>query len=148
MCERRERDVVHVRSIDGEDSLSVRFLLKGREHHLLRSKREPVGKALKRVVTTLSKTGKGKKKKPSLDSPEVANHVSVEAHIYTGELEDQREISAETTNREAWVTGNTFVVNDTIFAVALNTPAVKSLRLPGCILTGCAAVPLVLQAHT
>lgn len=146
-CERRERDFVHVRSIDGEESLSLRFVLKGREHHLLRSKREPVGKALKRVVTTLSKTGSktGKgKKKPLLEALDVTNHVSVEAHIYTSELEDKREISSETTNQEAWVSGNTFVVNDTIFAIALNTPAVKSLRLPGCILTGCAAVPLVL----
>lgn len=142
-CERRERDFVHVRSIDGEESLSLRFVLKGKEHHLLRSKREPVGKALKRVVTTLSKTGKGKKK-PLLDALDVTHRVSVEAHIYTSELEDKREISPETVNQEAWISGNTFVVNDAIFAISLNTPTVKSLRLPGCILTGCAAVPLVL----
>lgn len=136
----RGRDFVHVRSIDGEDSLSLRFLLKGREHHLLRSKREPVSKALKRIVTTLSKTGKGKKR----TALEATSHVSVEAHVYTSELEGKREISPETANQEAWVNGNTFVVNDTSFAIALNAPTVKSLRLPGCIMTGCAAVPLVL----
>ena len=136
--------VLGVRSVDGEDSLSLRFQLKGREHHFLRSKQEPVGKALKRIVTSLSKHDKGKKKNgASPDTLEFAKSVSMEAHIYTGGLEGKMEISPTTTNQEAWVSYNTFVVDDTTFAIALNTPTVKYLRLPGRVMTGCATVPLV-----
>ena len=142
MCERR--DTVQVRSVDGEDSLSLRFLLKGREYHLLRTKQEPVGKALKRIETTVSKNDKEKKKQKKKKSGGASNDspdfVSVEVHIYTSVSE---EICPETSNRDAWVSCNTFVVDGTSFAISLNTPAIKYLRLPGCIMAECAAVPLV-----
>ena len=137
MCDR-----VRVRSLVGDDSLTLHFQLKGREYRLLRTKQEPVGKALKRIATTLAKDDKKTKKKKKSATAAV-NQVLVEAHIYTKGLEGEQEISVETTNEEAWVSSNTFVVDSTRFAISVNAPTVKHLQLPGCVMTTCAAVPLV-----
>lgn len=142
MCDSRD-DTVQVRSVDGEDSLSLRFLLKGKQYHLLRDKQEPVSKALKRIVTNLSKNDKEKKKKKKRSggaSNDPQDFASVEVHIYTNGSE---EISPETANQDAWISSNTFVVNGTRFTISLNTPVIKHLRLPGCLMTECATVPLV-----
>ena len=138
-------DVVQVRSADGEDSLSLHFQLKGKEYHLLRPKQEPLSKTLKRMVVTMSKKDKEDKKKKksrgaAADSPDV---VSVEVHVYSSGVEGRREVAPETPNQEAWVSGNTFAVDSASYSIALNTPTVKHLRLPECIMTGCAVVPLV-----
>ena len=138
-------NVVQVRSVVGADSLSLRFRVKGREYRLLRDKQEPVGKALKRIVTNLSRNGKEKKKKrKSSVAPTEVGNVSVEAHLYCSGFEGGgEEISPETTNQEAWISSNTFTVNGTRYAISVNTPAVKHLQLPGCIMTTCAVVPTV-----
>ena len=133
---------VHVRSEDEADSLSLDFQLNGKDYHLLRSKQEPVGKALKRIAVTVSKGGKVKKK----DRPDHKNHVLVEAHLYTSALEGEEELSPKTTNQAAWVSGHTLSVSGTRFSVAVNAPAVKRLQLPGCIMATCAAVPLVMES--
>lgn len=136
--------VVQVRSVVGEDTLSLRFWTKGREYRLLRDKQEPVARALKRIVTNLSRNGKEKKgKKGSGIQTEAVSHVAVEAHIYCSGLEGGEEISPETANQEAWISSNTFALNSTRYAIAVNTPKVKHLQLPGYIMTACPAVPLV-----
>lgn len=138
-------NVVQVRSVVGEETLSLRFRIKGREHRLLRDKQEPVGKALKRIVTNLSRSGKDKKKKKisGRAEAEAINHVLVEVHLYSRDLEGGREISPETANQEAWVSSNTFTVDGIRFAIAVNTPTVKHLQLPACIMATCPTIPLV-----
>lgn len=102
-----------------------------------------MGKALKRIMTTISR-GEKLKKKDRAASASVLNHITVEARVYTSGLEGDEDVSPDTTNQDAWINGHTFTVNGTRFSIIVNPPAVKHLQLPGCIMTTCAAVPLVI----
>ena len=134
---------VHVRSEDGNDSLSLHFQLNGKNYHLLRSKQEPVSKALKRIMTTISR-GDKPKKKDRAGSANLPNHISVVAQVYASGLESNVEVCPDTLNQDAWINGHTFTVNDTRFNIIVNPPTVKHLQLPGCIITMCPAVPMVI----
>ena len=157
MCEKdaeeeRHANFVYVRSEDGKDTLSLRFSLHGREHRLLRAKEEPVGRALKRIVTNLSRNDKVKKKKKQKEKGDTgaassdAFHDSspVEVVLYASGTE----VSPVTANHEAWVSGNTLRVDDTCFLVTVNTPTIKSLQLPTCLIATCPAVPLVYMLNS
>ena len=143
MCE-RPLDCVFVRSEEGDESISLRFQLQGREHRLLRAKDEPVGRALQRIATNLSRNDRVKKKKRkgggvAATSGPAESVSSVEVVLYAG----GGEVAPETANIEAWVSGNTLRVGGVLFQVTVNTPCVKLLQLPSCLLTTCPAVPLV-----
>ena len=146
MCEKEIKEIgfLFVRSEDGKDTLSLRFNLHGREHRLLRAKEEPVGRALKRIVTNLSRNDKVKKKKK-----EKGNGGGGAASRDTSPVEvvlygtSGVEVSPETTNEEAWVSGSTLTVDDTRYLVTVNQPTVKFLQLPSSLLATCPAVPLV-----
>ena len=143
MCEKEY--FVFVRSEDGKDTLSLRFNLRGREYRFLRAKNEPVGRALKRIATNLARNGEAKKKKRGKggDGPASSDGVDdtlpAEVVLYASSTE----VSSETENQDAWVSGNTLRVDDRRFVVTVNTPAVKFLKLPSCLLATCPAVPLV-----
>ena len=137
MCEKEY--FVFVRSEDGKDTLSLRLNLRGRECRFLRAKNEPVGRALKRIATNLARNGETKRKKKGKGGDGVDDTLPAEVVLYAGITE----VSSETENQDAWVGGNTLRVDDRRFVVTVNTPAVKFLKLPCCLLATCPAVPLV-----
>lgn len=63
--------------------------------------------------------------------------------MYHGGSEGREEVPSETPNSEAWVCGNTFVLDDTSYTIAVNTPNVLYLKLPDCIMSGYAVAPQV-----
>lgn len=148
MCNvvRKPAQTVQVRSVDEEDTLTLNFRLKGKEHHLHRFKQEALGKTLRRIILTVCKDEKERQHaKRKHHSPTPADVDAVGAHVYCSGLEGWEEVPPETPNSEAWVCGNMFVLDDTSYAIAVNTPTVLYLKLPACVMSGYAVAPQVLK---
>ena len=146
MCNvvKKPAPTVQVRSVDEEDTLTLNFRLKGKDHHLHRFKQEALGKTLRRIVLTVCKDEKERQhvRRKHL-SPTPADLDAVGAHVYASGLEGREEVPSETPNSDAWVCGNTFVLDDTSYTIAINTPTVLYLKLPDCIMSGYTVAPQV-----
>ena len=128
-----------VKTVPGEDQLSLRYVLKGKEHNLLRYKEEALGKTLKRMCITAVRPEKLKRSQRRLVQQQTSHADTIEAHLLAG----SRKVPEDTPNSEAWLDGRTLVVDDVHFSVHVNYPTILSLKMPRFIMTNCPAVPEV-----
>ena len=134
---RSEPKTVQVSCVEEEDVLTLEFSVRGREHRLQRYKQESLRKALHRIALTVCKDEKGKSHVSRRRRVVVAqaDADSVDVRVYCGGEEAglAQEVPPDRPNLEAWVAGNTLVLDHIHYSIEVNTPRVKSLRLPLCI---------------
>ena len=127
---------VQVSCVEEEDVLTLEFSVRGREHRLQRHKQEALRKALHRIALTVCKDKKGKShvnKRRQVVAQADADSVDVCVYRGGGEAGLTQEVPPERPNLEAWVAGNTLLLDHIHYAIEVNTPSVKSLRLPLCM---------------
>ena len=135
---------ISVRSVDAESNLSLTLNFGGNAHNLLRPKDEPLGKTMKRICLSATKTKK-KGKQPKVKKQRLENkpvNPPIEAHLYFG-TKSVAEVPPDTPNSLAWVEGNVFVIGDTRYTISVNPPKVISLSVPSCLMSGHPIVPTV-----
>lgn len=138
------RLALSVRNVAGEDSIRLSANLRGRVHHLLRDKTEPVSKALRRIAIAAAKSAKTKKnvrsKQRALATAPEINPIQTQLHVgsATGPT-----VAQELPNADAWTEGNVLVVDDAQYDIRVNPPTVLSLKLPNFLMTGSPIVPEV-----
>ena len=124
-----------VRSIEGDEFLTISFTYEGKERKLQRSKSEILSKALTRIE--LSSKKKTKKAKKSADCNETGGCLDGTATLwFNDEL-----VASSLTNEVAWKDGATLKIGSESFTVELNPPTVKSLLLPSNIMSGFPVMP-------
>lgn len=131
--------ILVVRTVPGEEHLSLCYVLKGKKHNLLRYKVEELGKTLKRICITAARPEKLKRSQRRHVEHQNKDAVPIEAHLLAGSLK----VSEDTPNCDAWLDGRVLVVDDVHFIIHVNFPTILSLKMPRFIMTNCPAVPEV-----
>ena len=137
------RLALSVHNVASEDSIRLSVNLRGRVHHLLRHKTEPVSKALRRIAIAAAKSVKTKKnvrsKQQRLTAPEIC---PIEAQLHVGSATGPA-VAEELPNSDAWTEGNVLVVDGVQYDIRVNPPTVLSLQLPNFLMSGSPVVPEV-----
>lgn len=127
--------IVAVRSVEGEENLTISFTFEGKDRKLQRSKDEILSKALTRIE--LSSKKKTKKVKRSADYHEIGGSSEGNATLwFSGQLVD-----SSLTNEVAWRDGSILKIGAEAFTVEINPPTVTSLTLPANIMSGFPVMP-------
>ena len=136
LCMRR-MSLVAVRSVKGEENLTISFSYGGKQRKMQRNKGEIVSKALSRIKLSIKKKTKmSRNSSGDCECPE-ENDQNVNLW-FNGEL-----IDTSLTNTAAWKDGATLTIGENSFTVKVNPPTMKSLHLPESIMSGFPVMPLM-----
>ena len=127
--------IAAVRSVEGEDYLTISFTFDGKDRKMQRSKNEVLSKALTRIE--LSSKKKAKKVKRSADYNEIGGSLEGNTTLWF----NGQPVDSSLTNEAAWKDGAILKIGSEAFTVEINPPTVTSLTLPTNMMSGFPVMP-------